>query len=44
MVPMAIPCFGGMLITLLSVFVVPVTYSLIKELRFKTKLKQTKEV
>jgi Cu(I)/Ag(I) efflux system membrane protein CusA/SilA len=44
MVPMAIPCFGGMLITLLSVFVVPVTYCLIKELRFKTKLKQTKEV
>jgi Cu(I)/Ag(I) efflux system membrane protein CusA/SilA len=31
MVPMAIPTFGGMLVVLLSVFVVPVLYSWLKE-------------
>jgi len=35
MVPMAIPCFGGMLIALLTMFVVPVLYCLIKETRFR---------
>jgi len=35
MVPMAIPSFGGMLVVLLSVFVVPVFYSLIRETRFR---------
>jgi len=35
MVPMAIPSFGGMLIVLVSVFVVPVLYCAIKELRFE---------
>ncbi|MCA8952653.1 MAG: efflux RND transporter permease subunit, partial [Planctomycetes bacterium] len=33
MVPMAIPSFGGMLIAMLTVFVVPVLYCAIKELR-----------
>ena len=33
MVPMAIPSFGGMLVVLVSVFVVPVLYCTIKELK-----------
>ncbi len=33
MKPMAIPTFGGMIFAIFTVFVVPVTYSLIKELR-----------
>ncbi|MDY7036180.1 MAG: efflux RND transporter permease subunit, partial [Thermodesulfobacteriota bacterium] len=37
MVPMAIPSFGGMLIVTVSMFVVPVLYCGIKELRFKQK-------
>ena len=35
MIPMAIPSFGGMLIVLITLFVVPVTYCLIEEVRFK---------
>jgi Cu(I)/Ag(I) efflux system membrane protein CusA/SilA len=35
MVPMAIPSFGGMLVVLITVFVVPVLYCLIKEIQFK---------
>jgi Cu(I)/Ag(I) efflux system membrane protein CusA/SilA len=35
MVPMAIPSFGGMLVVLVSVFVVPVLYCLVAELRLK---------
>ena len=35
MVPMAIPSFGGMLVVLVSVFVVPVLYSCIKEWQLK---------
>jgi Cu(I)/Ag(I) efflux system membrane protein CusA/SilA len=35
MVPMAIPVFGGMVIEVLTMLVVPVLYSGIKELRFK---------
>jgi Cu(I)/Ag(I) efflux system membrane protein CusA/SilA len=35
MVPMAIPSFGGMLIELLTLFVVPVSYCLIQELKLK---------
>ena len=31
MVPMAIPCFGGMAIELLTLFVVPVLYCAIEE-------------
>ncbi|MCC7431772.1 efflux RND transporter permease subunit [bacterium] len=34
MLPMAIPSFGGMLIEMISLFVVPVLYCWIKELRF----------
>lgn len=33
MVPMAIPCFGGMSIALITLFVVPVLYSVIEEKR-----------
>jgi Cu(I)/Ag(I) efflux system membrane protein CusA/SilA len=33
MIPMAIPSFGGMLVVLLSVFVVPVLYSWVRERR-----------
>jgi len=35
MVPMAIPSFGGMTIELLTLFVVPVTYCWIREIRFR---------
>ena len=35
MVPMAIPSFGGMLVVLISIFVVPVLYSAIEELKLK---------
>jgi Cu(I)/Ag(I) efflux system membrane protein CusA/SilA len=35
MVPMAIPSFGGMLIALLTVFVVPVLYCGVKELSIR---------
>ena len=35
MVPMAIPCFGGMLIALMTMFVVPVLYCLVQETRFR---------
>jgi len=35
MVPMAIPSFGGMLVVLVSVFVVPVLYCAIQELRLR---------
>jgi len=37
MVPMAIPSFGGMLIVIVTTFVVPVLYCWIKELAFKYK-------
>lgn len=33
MVPMAIPSFGGMCIALLTMFVVPVLYSVVEERR-----------
>ncbi|MCB1122076.1 MAG: efflux RND transporter permease subunit, partial [Verrucomicrobiae bacterium] len=35
MVPMAIPTFGGMLLALLTIFVVPVLYALFEELKLK---------
>jgi len=35
MVPMAIPSFGGMLVVLISIFVVPVLYSAIEELKLR---------
>ncbi len=34
MLPMAIPSFGGMLVVLISVFLVPVLYCAIREIRF----------
>jgi Cu(I)/Ag(I) efflux system membrane protein CusA/SilA len=37
MVPMAIPSFGGMCVALLTVFVVPVLYSLVEEIRLGAK-------
>ncbi len=37
MVPMAIPSFGGMLIVLISVFIVPVLYCWLKELAIRRK-------
>jgi copper/silver efflux system protein len=38
MIPMAIPSFGGMFVALISVFVVPVFYSMIKERAVKKRL------
>lgn len=35
MVPMAIPSFGGMLVVLVSIFVVPVLYCAVKESKFR---------
>jgi Cu(I)/Ag(I) efflux system membrane protein CusA/SilA len=37
MVPMAIPSFGGMLIELVTLFVVPVLYCVIEEFRLKVR-------
>lgn len=39
MIPMAIPSFGGMLVALITLFVVPVLFSLKKELKIKSDLK-----
>jgi Cu(I)/Ag(I) efflux system membrane protein CusA/SilA len=41
MVPMAIPSFGGMLVVLISIFVVPVLYSAIEECKLKFKTQGT---
>jgi len=41
MVPMAIPSFGGMSVVLISVFAVPVLYSLIKETKFRWRMPDT---
>jgi len=41
MIPMAIPSFGGMLIALITLFVVPVLYSFYKESQLKFNLKVT---
>jgi Cu(I)/Ag(I) efflux system membrane protein CusA/SilA len=38
MVPMAIPSFGGMSIAILTVYVVPVLYCAVEELKFKNKI------
>jgi len=35
MVPMAIPSFGGMLVAIVTIFVVPVLYALVEELRLR---------
>ncbi|MBN2296097.1 MAG: efflux RND transporter permease subunit [Pirellulales bacterium] len=42
MVPMAIPSFGGMCIELMTLFFVPVTYSLIEEIKIKVRSKTDK--
>jgi Cu(I)/Ag(I) efflux system membrane protein CusA/SilA len=39
MVPMAIPSFGGMTIEILTMLIVPVLYSLIKELKLKANIR-----
>ncbi len=36
MIPMAIPSFGGMLVALITLFVVPVLYSWMKEIKIKS--------
>jgi Cu(I)/Ag(I) efflux system membrane protein CusA/SilA len=38
MVPMAIPSFGGMTVVLITVFVVPVLYSWVRESRLRRRL------
>jgi Cu(I)/Ag(I) efflux system membrane protein CusA/SilA len=42
MVPMAVPLFGGMTIAMLTMFVVPVLYSLWQEGIIKRELKKQK--
>lgn len=42
MVPMAIPLFGGMTVAVLTMFIVPVLYSMIEEAKVKKELKQLK--
>jgi Cu(I)/Ag(I) efflux system membrane protein CusA/SilA len=39
MVPMAIPSFGGMIIQVLTIFIVPVLYSMWQERKVKSGLK-----
>ncbi|MCA1959962.1 MAG: efflux RND transporter permease subunit [Desulfomonile sp.] len=39
MVPMALPSFGGMTIDIITIFVVPTIYCLVKEIEFKRSLK-----
>ena len=39
MVPMAIPSFGGMLIAVMTMFVVPVLYSMWRENQVRTKMR-----
>jgi Cu(I)/Ag(I) efflux system membrane protein CusA/SilA len=41
MVPMALPTFGGMLLTIITVFVVPVFYCWEKEIHFRRRLKSS---
>ena len=43
MIPMAIPSFGGMLIALITLFVVPVLFSWRKEAKFKRQTRTLKE-
>ena len=40
-VPMAIPTFGGMLLQVMTMFVVPVLYSMWKEKNLKKQLKES---
>jgi copper/silver efflux system protein len=43
MVPMALPSFGGMTVDIITIFVVPNIYCLVKEMEFKRKHKGTEE-
>ncbi|MFH2010430.1 MAG: efflux RND transporter permease subunit [bacterium] len=43
MVPMAIPSFGGMLIQIMTMLIVPVLYSAVQEFHFKNKLGQFRQ-
>ena len=43
MVPMAIPSFGGMIIQVMTMFVVPVLYSMWREKQIKRKNLQIRE-
>jgi len=43
MIPMAIPSFGGMLIALITLFVVPVLFSWRREAKLKRRLRTLKE-
>ena len=38
MIPMAIPSFGGMLVALITLFVVPVLFSMKEEFSLKSKI------
>ena len=38
MVPMAIPSFGGMVVVIISIFVVPVLYCVVREFGYRSKL------
>ena len=40
MVPMALPSFGGMLVVLISIFVVPVLYCGVKEIQLRRNIQQ----
>ena len=42
MIPMAIPLFGGMTIAALTMFIVPVLYSMVEEAKVKRELKKLK--
>ena len=43
MVPMAIPSFGGMLVVLISIFVVPVLYCAVKESKLRAEIRKTEQ-
>ena len=42
MVPMAIPSVGGMLIAMMSMFIVPVLYCLVQECKLKLGVRDSK--
>jgi Cu(I)/Ag(I) efflux system membrane protein CusA/SilA len=42
MVPMAIPSFGGMMIQLMAIFIVPVLYCSVQEWKIKLKIKDAR--
>ncbi len=44
MIPMALPSFGGMLIELVTIFVVPCCYCMIKEFEFKREQKRKNQL